>query len=88
MAEKAIKFLSLEDAINEVFLDLAVNPEKWYDLALFAKVYGFLTKGCARPGKSDSTSRTGRKEEYGSRPEGQERKNLSEHLILKSWLLI
>jgi len=50
MTEKALKFLSLEDAINEVFLDLAVNPEKWYDLALFAKVYGFLTKGNARPG--------------------------------------
>ena len=50
MAEKAIKFLSLEDAIHEVFLDLAVNPEKWYDIALFAKVFGFLTKGYARPG--------------------------------------
>ena len=50
MTEIAIKFLSLEDAINEVFLDLAVNPEKWYDLSLFAKVYGFLTKGNVRPG--------------------------------------
>jgi hypothetical protein len=38
MVDKALKFLSSEDAINEVFLDLAVNPDKWYDLALFAKV--------------------------------------------------
>ena len=45
-----MRFLTSEDAINEIFLDLAVNPEKWYDLALFAKVYGFLTKGYARPG--------------------------------------
>ncbi len=50
MADITLKFLSSEDAINEVFLDLTVNPEKWYDIALFAKVYGFLTKGCARPG--------------------------------------
>jgi hypothetical protein len=50
MTEKALILLSLEDAINEVFIDLAVNPEKWYDLALFAKVYGFLTKGSAWPG--------------------------------------
>jgi len=50
MTDKGLKFLSLEDAINEVFLDLAVNPEKWYDLALFAKIFGFLTKGNARPG--------------------------------------
>lgn len=50
MAGKAINFLSLDEAINEVFLDLAVNPKKWYDLSLFAKVYGFLTKGSARPG--------------------------------------
>jgi len=41
----------LEDAINEVFLDLAVHPDKWYELALFAKVYGFLTKGKAMPGE-------------------------------------
>jgi len=25
------------EAINEVFVDLAVNPDKWYDFALFAK---------------------------------------------------
>lgn len=43
-------FLSSEDAINEVFIEL-IHPEKWYELALFAKVYGFLTKGSARPGK-------------------------------------
>ncbi len=29
--------------INEVFIDLAVHPDRWYDLALFAKVYAFLT---------------------------------------------
>lgn len=49
MAEETTKFLSLENAINDVFLDLAV-PDKWYDLALFARVYGFLTHGEARPG--------------------------------------
>ena len=42
-------FLSSENAIKEVFLDL-IHPEKWYQLALFAKVYGFLTNGNARPG--------------------------------------
>jgi Fe-S-cluster containining protein len=52
MTNKILKFLTLEDAINEVFLDLAVNPEKWYDLALFARVYGFLTKKNARPEKN------------------------------------
>jgi hypothetical protein len=41
MANKILKFLLSEGAVKEVFLDLAVNPEKWYDLALFAKVYGF-----------------------------------------------
>ena len=49
MVDKALKFLSSEDAINEVFVDLAVHPDKWYELALFAKVYGFLTNGIARP---------------------------------------
>lgn len=49
MAKKITRFLSLENAINDVFLDLAV-PGKWYDLSLFAKVYGFLTNGEARPG--------------------------------------
>ena len=48
--ENEIKFLSSERAINEVFLGL-INPEKWYQRALFAKVYGFLAKGSARPGK-------------------------------------
>jgi hypothetical protein len=42
-----LKFLSSKDAINEIFVDLAVHPDKWYDLALFAKVYGFLTNGKA-----------------------------------------
>ena len=54
MIDKALKFLSSEDAINEVFLDLAVHPDKWYELALFAKVYGFLTNGIARPGQANS----------------------------------
>ena len=49
MVNKNLKLLSSENAINEVFLDL-INPEKWYEYALFAKVYGFLTKGNARPG--------------------------------------
>jgi len=48
--EEATRFLSLDRAIDDVFLDLAVNPNRWYDLALFAKVYGFLTNGGARPG--------------------------------------
>jgi Fe-S-cluster containining protein len=50
MTDKIVIFLSSEDAINEVFLDLAAAPEKWYDIALFAKVYSFLTKGDAWPG--------------------------------------
>jgi len=54
MVDKALEFLSSEDAINEVFLDLAVHPDKWYELALFAKVYGFLTNGKARPGEANS----------------------------------
>jgi hypothetical protein len=37
MADKTLKFLSSEDAINEVFLDLAVHLDNWYELALFAK---------------------------------------------------
>jgi len=37
MINKALKFLSLEDAINEVFLDLAVHPDKWYELAWLHK---------------------------------------------------
>lgn len=37
MVDKALKFLSSEDAVNEVFLDLAVHPDKWYDLAFFQK---------------------------------------------------
>ena len=56
MVDKALKFLSSEDAINEVFVDLAVHPDKWYDLALFAKVYGFLTRGKARPGRANSNA--------------------------------
>jgi Fe-S-cluster containining protein len=54
MVDKALKFLSSEDAINEVFVDLAVNPDKWYDFALFAKVYAFLTRGKAWPGAVNS----------------------------------
>jgi Fe-S-cluster containining protein len=56
MINKALKFLSSEDAINEVFLDLAVHPDKWYELALFAKVFGFLTNGKARPGQANSNA--------------------------------
>jgi len=56
MVDKALKFLSSEDAINEVFVDLAVHPDKWYELALFAKVYGFLTNGIARPGEANSNA--------------------------------
>jgi hypothetical protein len=56
MIDKALKFLSSEDAINEVFLDLAVHPDKWYELALFAKVYGFLTNGKARPEQANSNA--------------------------------
>ena len=56
MTDKALKFLSSEDAINEVFLDLAVHPDKLYNLALFAKVYAFLTRGKARPGETDSNA--------------------------------
>ena len=41
MTDKIVKFLSSEEAINKVFIDLAFAPEKWYDIALFAKVYGF-----------------------------------------------
>ena len=49
-----LKFLPSEDALNEIFYDLT-NPQKWYEFALFAKVYGFLTRGHARPGlKSDT----------------------------------
>jgi len=49
MTDKILNFLTSEDAINEVFLELAVNPDKWYDLALFTRVYGYLTKGQAKP---------------------------------------
>ena len=56
MVDNALKFLSSEDAINEVFLDLTVHPDKSYNLALFAKVYGFLTKGKARPGQANSNA--------------------------------
>ena len=56
MVDKALKFLSSEDAVNEVFVDLAEYPDKWYDLALFVKVYGFLTKGKARPGEANSNA--------------------------------
>jgi len=48
---KIVRFKS-EDAINEVFIELAVHPDKWYDLALFAQGYGFLTKGKARLGEA------------------------------------
>ncbi len=54
MADKTLKFLSSEGAINEVFVDLAVNHDKWYEFALFAKVYAFLTKGKAWPSAADS----------------------------------
>ena len=47
--ERETKFLSLENAVNGVFLELAV-PDKWHDLALFARVYSYLTDGDARPG--------------------------------------
>ena len=56
MVNKALKFLSSEDAINEVFVDLAVHPDKWYELALFAKVYGFLTGGKARLREANSNA--------------------------------
>ena len=56
MADKTLKFLSSEDAINEVFVDLAAHPDKWYDLALFAKVYAFLTRGKARPSGANSNA--------------------------------
>lgn len=56
MVDKTLKFLSSEDAINEVFVDLAVHPDKWYDFALFAKVYAFLTRGKARPSGTNSNA--------------------------------
>jgi hypothetical protein len=31
------------EIINKIFIDLAVHPDRWYDFALFAKVYAFLT---------------------------------------------
>jgi len=37
MVDKALKFLPSEDAVNEVFLDLSVHPDKWHELALFAE---------------------------------------------------
>lgn len=49
MNGKSIKFLSTEDAINEIFLDL-IHSLKWYQIALFAKVFGFLARGTAKPG--------------------------------------
>jgi Fe-S-cluster containining protein len=49
MNKKSTKFLSTEDAINELFLEL-IHPEKWYQIALFAKVFGYLSKGSANPG--------------------------------------
>jgi len=61
MTEKALKFLTSEDAINKVFIELAVNPDKWYDLALFAKVYGYLTKGQAKP-ETKHFNKSGREE--------------------------
>ncbi len=56
MVDKALRFFSSEDAINEVFVDLAVHPDKWYELALFAKVYAFLTRGKARPSGANSNA--------------------------------
>jgi len=38
MTDKTLKFFSSEDAINKVFVDLAAHPDKWHNLALFAKV--------------------------------------------------
>jgi len=54
MTDKALNFLSSEVAINEVFVDLAMHPDKWYEFALFAKVYAFLTKGKAWPAVANS----------------------------------
>ena len=50
MADKDIQFLTAEEAIHRVFAGLVEAPREWFDLALFARVYGFLTQGKARPG--------------------------------------
>ena len=84
MVDKALKFLSSEDAINEVFLDLAVHPDKWYELALFAKIYGFLTKGKARPGQADSNEEDLEEKGIWYAAKGEKLKNLSRLLILKN----
>lgn len=75
-----MKFLSSEDAINEVFIELAVHPDKWYEFALFAKVYGFLTRGKAWPGTVDSDA--GDRAENGIWHEDKQAKN--EKFILVS----
>jgi len=49
MADKDIQFLTAEEAIQRVFVDLVEAPDGWIDFALFARVYGFLTGGKARP---------------------------------------
>ena len=50
MADNDIQFLTAEEAIHRVFADLVEAPREWVDFALFARVYGFLTQGNARPG--------------------------------------
>jgi len=50
MAEKDIQFLTPEEAIHRVFADLVETTNDWFDVAFFARVYGFLTMGKARPG--------------------------------------
>ncbi len=50
MADKDIQFLTAEEAIHRVFADLVEAPREWVDFALFARAYGFLTEGEARPG--------------------------------------
>ena len=53
MAENDVQFLTAEEAIHEVYADLVEAPKGWIDFALFARVYGFLTKGEARPGNCE-----------------------------------
>ena len=49
MADKDIQFLTAEEAIRRVFVDLVGAPDGWLDCAMFARVYSFLTEEDARP---------------------------------------
>jgi len=50
MSEKEIRFIEKKEAINHIARELINDSADWHQLAVFARVYGFLSGNTVRPG--------------------------------------